>query len=152
MKKKTNPSIKKQTGKRFRQFRESINKTQNQLAKELNVYQSTITNIEVGKTFPNIKYLVHFHETYNLNPTWLMTGQGDVFVRIEERISAAASLLPCHVPKKSPKYESYVELMEHMQVPEIEQIILAKLVELKVFAKDEIKKFQQRQKTKQKKA
>jgi len=37
--------------------------------------------------------------------------------------------------------EKYLELIDLMQVPVIEQLILAKLIEIKVLLKDEIKAF-----------
>ncbi|UCH96259.1 MAG: helix-turn-helix transcriptional regulator [Candidatus Aminicenantes bacterium] len=138
---KIHASIKKEIGRRFKRFREAIGKTQTQLAKELNVYQSTITNIEVGKTFPGIKYLHYFHHTYGLNTNWLLSNKGEIFVSEEARTSSAASLLECHVPKNNPLYEKYAELIALMKVPMVEQIILAKLVELKVVGKEEIKEF-----------
>jgi transcriptional regulator with XRE-family HTH domain len=142
--------IKKEIGRRLRELREAIGKTQTQLARELQVYQSTITNMEIGKTFPSIKYLHYFHHTYGLNTNWLLTGQGEMFVAEEVHTSSAASLLECHVPRKDARHEKYVELIDLMQVPEVEQIILAKLVELKLFAREEIIKFRESREEKKK--
>ncbi len=139
--KKLCPTPKKEIGKRFKKFRESIGKSQTQLAKELNLYQSTITNIEVGKTFPNIKYLQYFFLTYGLNANWLMNNSGEMIITSEERDPTVTSLLPCHLPKDDPKYKSYLELMRMMKHPVIEQILLAKLAELIITAKVEIKEF-----------
>lgn len=147
--KKENDLIKKALGKRFKQFREAIGNTQTELAKELGVYQSTITNIEMGKTFPNMKYLYYFQHTRGLNLNWLLCNKGKIFLADEEYASSAASLLECHLSKNDPKYEKYVELITLMQVPEVEQIILAKLVELKVFARKEINQFQEKEKEKE---
>lgn len=150
MKKENASIIKKEIGRRLKWFREAIGKTQTQLAEELHVYQSTITNMEVGKTFPSIKYLHYFHHTYGLNTNWLLSNKGDVFVSEEEHTSLAASLLECHVPKDDARFEKYAELLDLMQVSEVEQIILAKLVELKVFAREEINQFRDRRKEKEK--
>jgi len=138
--------IKKEIGQRFKRFRRAIGKTQMQLARELNVYQSTITNIEVGKTFPGLKYLHYFHNKYRLNTNWLLSNRGDMFESEEERTSTAASLLGCHVHKKDAMYKKYSELIDLMKVPVIEQVILAKLVELKVLAKEEINKLHKKEK------
>ena len=130
--------IKKEIGHRFKRFRKAIGKTQMQLARELKVYQSTITNIEVGKTFPGLKYLHYFHDKYRLNTNWLLSDRGDMFESEEVRTSTAVSLLNCHIRKKDDMYKKYSELIDLMKVPVIEQVILAKLVELKVLAKEEI--------------
>lgn len=150
MKKENASIIKKDIGRRFKWFREAIGKTQTQLAEELYVYQSTITNMEIGKTFPSIKYLHYFYHTYGLNTNWLLSNIGDMFVREEEHTSLAVSLLECHVPKEDARYAKYAELIDLMQVSEVEQIILAKLVELKVFAREEINQFRENRKEKEK--
>jgi hypothetical protein len=51
------------------------------------------------------------------------------------------SLLPCHIPGDDKKYAQYHELIEFMRMPEIESIILGKLADLKIVAKDVINKF-----------
>jgi transcriptional regulator with XRE-family HTH domain len=138
--------IKKEVGRRFKRFRESIGKTQTQLANELGVYQSTITNIEVGKTFPNIKYLTYFHKKYRLNTNWLFSDKGDIFIAEEDPATSAASLLNYHLQRSQTTYERYTELMELMQIPVVEQVLLAKLMEIKVIAKEEIEEFRQKEK------
>ena len=115
--------VKEEIGSRFRLFREDIGKAQHELAAELKISQSTIANIERGKAFPNINYLHYFYNNYQLNINWLLIGQGDMF------------------SKGKVMDEKYLELIDLMQVPVIEQLILAKLIEIKVLLKDEIKAF-----------
>lgn len=126
--KRVDLSIKEQIGQRFKKFRETIDKTQVQLSKEFNVYQSTITNIEVGKTFPNIKYLHKMGKDYRLNADWVVNGRGKMF---DESPSIPLPLI-----------EKYINLLNLMQVPVVEQLILARLEEIKVIAREEIKRFQ----------
>lgn len=124
-KKKANPEAKQEIGDRFYQFRKSIGKAQHQLASELNVSQSTIANIECGKAFPNLTYLQHFYRRYRLNINWLFTSQGNMFA-----------------DQKNAKDE-YLELINLLQVPMIEQIIMAKFIETKALLKDHIERFYQ---------
>jgi hypothetical protein len=51
------------------------------------------------------------------------------------------SLLPCPITGDDKEYAQYLELMELMQMPEIEKMILEKLAELKIAAKYAIDKF-----------
>ncbi|MGD2093047.1 MAG: hypothetical protein PVH61_43195 [Candidatus Aminicenantes bacterium] len=51
------------------------------------------------------------------------------------------SLLPCHIPKDDQRYAQYQGLIDLMQIPDFEFIILGKLGELKVVGKDYIKQF-----------
>lgn len=133
--------MKIEIGKRFRQFRESIKKAQHELAAELNIYQSTITNIERGKTFPNIRYLIHFYKKYQLNLNWLLTNDGEMLVYHYHTNPNAVSVMDCHIRYNDPKYMQYAELFNYMQVPEVEQVILARLVEFKALFKDQIAEY-----------
>lgn len=121
-------SMKKEIGQRFRKFRETIDKTQTQLGGEFGVYQSTITNIEVGKTFPNIKYLYQLGKDYGLNADWVVNGRGDMF---DEPPPFPRSLI-----------EKYSSLLNLIQVPVVEQLIMARLEEVKVITRKEINRFQ----------
>jgi transcriptional regulator with XRE-family HTH domain len=144
-----NVTLKKEVGTRFKRFRESIEKTQAQLAKELNVYQSTITNIEMGKTFPGIRYLHYFQDKYRLNINWMLNGRGEILMTDEDLLPKAPSRINCHVPASDSKYKNYLKLMELMRVPLVEQIIMGKVLELEVIAKEEINSYLQRQKEKE---
>lgn len=133
--------IKKEIGKRFRKFREEIKKAQHELASELNIYQSTITNIERGKTFPNIKYLQYFYHQYHLNINWLLTAEGEMMIHHYHTNPNAQSVMDCHISYNDPKYQQYAELFNFMQVPEVEQVVLARLVETKALFKEQIEAF-----------
>jgi transcriptional regulator with XRE-family HTH domain len=121
-------SIKKQIGQRFKKFREAIDKTQVQLAGEFKVYQSTITNIEIGKTFPGIKYLYQLGKSYRLNADWIVNDRGEMFDDAP--------------PISMARIQKYSNLLNLMQIPVVEQLILARLEEVKVIAREEIKSFQ----------
>jgi len=138
MKTKDDNQLKKEVGKRFKQFRESSGKTQDRLAEELNVKQIIFTNIEKGLIYPGIEYLVYFSKIYRLNCNWLLSGEGSM--------TAAVSTLDYPIPTGDPGNARYEELMHYMQMPAIEQIILGRLQELKLIAKDEIEEFKKKNK------
>lgn len=137
-------NLKKSVGLRFRRFREAIKKTQYDLAEELHVYQSTITNIELGKTFPKINYLNHLNNKYRLNINWLLREKGDMLLPKELNGFGISFIGMPHVKYGDPMYDKYVELFTLMQIPVIEQVILAKLVELKALLKDEVREFHEK--------
>jgi transcriptional regulator with XRE-family HTH domain len=138
-------ALRKEIGQRFGRFRTAIGKTQARLARELGVYQTTITNIERGKVFPRHAYLVHLYHVYNLDVGWLVLGTGEIFVHEGDRSIASVSKLPCHIGRDDPRYQEYLELMRFMQVPAIEVILLGKLMELKLVARSEIEEFLSKQ-------
>ena len=121
-------SLKNQIGQRFKRFRDTIGKTQLQLAGEFKVYQSTITNIEMGKTFPSIKYLHQLGKTHRLNADWIVNDRGEMF---DDSPPFPTALI-----------ERYSNLIKLMQVPVVEQLILARLEEVKVIAREDIERFQ----------
>jgi len=100
-------------GLRFKKFRDSLHKTQTQLAEQLDVYQSTITNIEVGKTFPGLKYLNFLGEAYGLNADWIVNGRGE--------------MIGNYFPFPMDLVKKYSTLIDLMQVPVVAQLMLARL-------------------------
>ncbi len=146
MQNKNDRILKSQIGERFLKFRESLKKTQREVASELNIYQSTITNIEKGKTFPKISYLTYLYDRYRLNQNWLITGKGDMLIPELLDKQGSSFFSTDHIKAGDPIYPKYVELLSLMKIPVIEQIILAKLVEMKALLKDEIKEFQAKNK------
>jgi transcriptional regulator with XRE-family HTH domain len=136
-----NDELKKAIGERFKKFRKSIDKAQHQLASELSVFQSTITNFELGKTFPNFSYLHQFYENYGLNIHWLFTGEGNKFVHELPGRADLSYILEAGLKYESNRHDNYVDLLKHMQIPEIEKILFAKLVELKEIYKERIAEF-----------
>lgn len=141
--------LKEDVGRRFKEFRISQKKAQHVLAQELQVHQSTITNIEHGTTFPKINYLQYFYEKYGLNINWLVTGEGDMFMDSIRRSMGAEKIMYPHIQYGDPNFESYLELVNLMQVPVVEQVILAKLSEAKVLFKDEVRDFLEQQQKKE---
>lgn len=133
--------LKEDVGVRFKSFRLDQKKAQHVLASELKVHQSTITNIEHGTTFPKISYLFYFYETYGLNINWLITGDGEMYLRDKSAEEENLPLMLPHVSYEDSSYPQYLELTRLMQVAPIEQVMLAKLTELKMMFKDEIKEF-----------
>lgn len=71
-------SIKTLMGKRFSEFRNSINLSQAALASQLGESQPTITSIELGRTFPNGSILLKAFNEFGLNLNWLFSGEGQM--------------------------------------------------------------------------
>ena len=82
-----------------------------------------LANIERGKSFPNINYLHYFYHTYRLDINWLLTNDGEMFL------------------KDKPGKESFIDLVNMMRVPLVEKVILAKLVEAKALLREDIKAY-----------
>jgi transcriptional regulator with XRE-family HTH domain len=133
-------NLKKEVGGRFKLFRLDKKKAQQILASELQVHQSTVTNIENGTTFPKVSYLHYFYEKYGLNLNWLVTGYGEQYIE-GVGYEGASRIKSPDVEYDSYKFDKYQELNSLMQIPVIEQVIFAKLSECKILFKDSMKEF-----------
>jgi transcriptional regulator with XRE-family HTH domain len=135
-------AMKKEIGLRFKQFREFINKSQAKLAKELQVRQVIISEIETGMTFPGLNFQHYLYIQYNLNLNWLIRGSGEMIVSPAKKFkNADLHQLLSQIDENDPMYEKVVELLNLLRIPVIKTIIFAKLAELKVIAKKEIESF-----------
>jgi transcriptional regulator with XRE-family HTH domain len=136
----TPKNLKKEVGGRFKLFRLDKKKAQNVLASELQVHQSTITNIEKGTTYPKVNYLNYFYEKYGLNLNWLVTGYGEQYMEGAKNKGASRIMAP-DAAYDGAKYDKFQEFNTLMQIPVIEQVIFAKLSECKILFKDNVKEF-----------
>jgi len=140
--------LKRDVGSRFKAFRLDRKKAQHVLAIELKVHQSTITNIEHGTTFPKINYLQYFYVKYGLNINWLVTGEGEMYMEGFQK-GKGASVLKCpHIRYGDAKYDQYAELVDLMQIQTVEEQVLARLSEVKMFFKDDVQHFLSKKETK----
>lgn len=133
-------NLKKEVGGRFKLFRLDRKKAQHVFASELQVHQSTVTNIENGTTFPKVSYLNYFYEKYGLNLNWLVTGDGKQYMEGAQYKGSSRIKAP-DAEYDSDKFDKYQELNSLMQIPVIEQVIFAKLSECKILFKDNVKEF-----------
>ncbi len=55
--------------------------SQHEIAKILGIAQTTYSRYESGKTAPDFTVLYKLRNKYGVNPDWLATGEGEMFVR-----------------------------------------------------------------------
>ncbi|AWZ50054.1 XRE family transcriptional regulator (plasmid) [Clostridiaceae bacterium 14S0207] len=71
-------------GLRLKQLRKKLNLTQEQLGNKLCVSRSNIGNIEVGNVTLSERNTKDICELFNVNKNWLLHGDGEMFVTIDE--------------------------------------------------------------------
>jgi transcriptional regulator with XRE-family HTH domain len=124
-----------EVGVRFKVFREIIDRTPEQLAAELEIPKSEIDSVEEGLLFPDIAYLHYLYENYGLNINWMIGKVGSMFAKNDPqklgKIYAAKAL----VKIGESRFKQYRELMELMEIPAVEQSIMATLLEIKTLLK-----------------
>jgi transcriptional regulator with XRE-family HTH domain len=119
-------ALKAAIGERFKRFREHVGISQKALAQELNILQSTVSQLESGLVYPGFVSLAHLVTQRKLNPAWLITGEEEMLLHQDQVVS--------RLKRKRAYSDRYVELLEMMEDPDVEQIIFAKMLELKRFA------------------
>ena len=71
-------------GTRIKKIRKLLDKSQEELANELNVTKQAISNIENSKSAPGINLLSKLLIDYDININYIIAGIGDVFITKEK--------------------------------------------------------------------
>lgn len=66
-------------GLRLKQLRSTLNISQEEIAKKLNIPSHAYLNYETGKAQPKTGFLQNLRKTYNVNINWLLDGNGSPF-------------------------------------------------------------------------
>ena len=98
-------------------------KSQTEFARRVGVSRTTITEILNGKNTPSLSTLNLISKTFNVNPEWLKTGQGEMFLK-EEDIYTHPNIEPivwypvvAKVGAGFPEDNSQIEVLEHIPLP-----------------------------------
>jgi len=133
--------LKKEIGERFKVFRKATGKTQEELALELGAEPGDIAGIEAGQNFPPYYYIHFLSKHYHLNINWIFGGAGNLIYYNE---------LDKSIDELTGTQAKIEELYSLLRVPEINNIILARLAELKISFKQHIKDYFEREEKAQK--
>ena len=68
-------------GMRMGCVREDAELSMNKMAKTLGIAPSTWKNYEEDVTFPSTELIMKFCDLFSVNPHWLMTNYGDMYVK-----------------------------------------------------------------------
>ena len=66
---------------RIRKLRKLLNLTQQEFADRIGTKRNTIANYETGRNTPIDAIIVSICREYNVNETWLKTGEGEMFTQ-----------------------------------------------------------------------
>lgn len=75
---------------RLKSLRKSLGLTQSEFAERIGSVQNTITGYETGRRVPSSQVLALIAREFNVNETWLRTGEGEMFVPVsrDEQIAS----------------------------------------------------------------
>ncbi len=85
-------------GSRLRQYRKVKKMMAKTLAKLIGISQGSLSDIENGKTKPSSDTIASIIRQTDVNPTWLMTGDGPMLVgKIKEDIDSVSKIVLEHM-------------------------------------------------------
>lgn len=67
---------------RIKKVRKALDLTQQKFAERIGSTANVITNYETGKRNPSSSVINNICKTFNVNETWLRTGEGEMFVQL----------------------------------------------------------------------
>ncbi|WP_375683031.1 MULTISPECIES: helix-turn-helix domain-containing protein [unclassified Bartonella] len=93
---------KTELAKRLRLIRESLELNRDKIATRLGIKKAIYDHAERGTTFPNVKFLTALSQQLNVNLTWLITGEGEMFSDMAKAKAAGfkAPTIPAGLMKK----------------------------------------------------
>ena len=68
---------------RFKTLRKELGLTQQEFAERINLRRNSIAQIELGYRNPSGAVLALICKTFNVNETWLRTGEGEMFAPVD---------------------------------------------------------------------
>lgn len=75
---------------RLKELRKELGLTQEKFAERLRMKRNSIANYEIGRNEPIDAVISLICKEYNVNETWLRTGEGEMFVPLPEEDEVAA--------------------------------------------------------------
>ncbi|WP_273757330.1 helix-turn-helix transcriptional regulator [Bartonella sp. MM73XJBT] len=79
---------KTEQAKRLRLIRESLELNRDQIATRLGIKKAIYDHAERGTTFPNVEFLTALSQQLNVNLTWLVAGEGEMFTDVAKAKTA----------------------------------------------------------------
>ncbi|MCK4764247.1 MAG: helix-turn-helix transcriptional regulator [Candidatus Aminicenantes bacterium] len=75
-------------GYRLKEIRKFLELSQDEISRNVEVTNQTLSRYENGARFPDSQFLQKFGREYNVNANWLLYGNGDMFLKDQEESSA----------------------------------------------------------------
>lgn len=72
---------------RIKKVRKALDLTQQEFANRIGSVQNTITGYETGRRVPSGQVITLICKTFNVNETWLRTGEGEMFNKTPDSIA-----------------------------------------------------------------
>ena len=114
---------------RLKQLRKALNLTQQSFADKLNIKRGAIANYEIGRNQPIDAVIALICTTFNVNETWLRTGEGDMFIERspEEETGYFVEDLLEYSGEGNPFYDMIIEMMiDYRKLDDVSKLAVQK--------------------------
>lgn len=102
-------------GERVKELRKQINLTQQAFADRLNLKRNTVGSYEVNVVEPSDRTISDICREFNVNETWLRTGEGEMFNQITQSEKLAAFLADITANEEDSFKRQFVEVLTELE-------------------------------------
>lgn len=102
-------------GERVKELRKQINLTQQAFADRLNLKRNTVGSYEVNVVEPSDRTISDICREFNVNETWLRTGEGEMFNQITRSEKLAAFLADITADEGDDFKRRFVEMLAELE-------------------------------------
>lgn len=102
-------------GERVKELRKQINLTQQAFADRLNLKRNTVGSYEVNVVEPSDRTISDICREFNVNETWLRTGEGEMFNQITRSEKITAFLTDITVEEGDDFKRRFVEMLAELE-------------------------------------
>lgn len=102
-------------GERVKELRKQVNLTQQAFADRLNLKRNTVGSYEVNVVEPSDRTISDICREFNVNETWLRTGEGEMFNQITQSEKLAAFLADITANEEDSFKRQFVEVLADLE-------------------------------------
>lgn len=102
-------------GERVKKLRKQVNLTQQAFADRLNLKRNTVGSYEVNVVEPSDRTISDICREFNVNETWLRTGEGEMFNQITQSEKLAAFLADITANEEDSFKRQFVEVLADLE-------------------------------------
>lgn len=102
-------------GERVKELRKQVSLTQQAFADRLNLKRNTVGSYEVNVVEPSDRTISDICREFNVNETWLRTGEGEMFNQITQSEKLAAFLADITANEEDSFKRQFVEVLADLE-------------------------------------
>ena len=102
-------------GERVKELRKQVNLTQQAFADRLNLKRNTVGSYEVNVVEPSDRTISDICREFNVNETWLRTGEGEMFNQITRSEKITAFLADITADEGDDFKRRFVEILAELE-------------------------------------